>query len=197
MKNPFPAPPLHAHPFTPLPLHFFSHSLTTRRAKALTPGEQSLLLALCLNVKNTNPRDGLTNEEMSPFVDAVLEAPKDWAVQTTALLTQVMNPQWRVHTHTHTHTHSHSHTHTLAAPVACASPPPATTTADAVGKSQVTKAAAVHGAAHPHCRPLYVRAMQQSWGCRGCDVLFNAGVRGHCGPFGCFVTVVALASRLL
>ena len=113
MKNPFPAPPLHAHPFTPLPLHFFSHSLTTRRAKALTPGEQSLLLALCLNVKNTNPRDGLTNEEMSPFVDAVLEAPKDWAVQTTALLTQVMNPQWRVHTHTHTHSHSHTHTHLL------------------------------------------------------------------------------------
>ena len=34
----------------------------------LNPIDQSLLLAFCLNVKNTNPVDGLTTEEMFPYV---------------------------------------------------------------------------------------------------------------------------------
>jgi hypothetical protein len=38
------------------------------------------VLALCLDVQNSNPRDGLTNEQMSPYVDRVLRAPSNWMV---------------------------------------------------------------------------------------------------------------------
>ncbi|KAI8063451.1 hypothetical protein BC940DRAFT_307240 [Gongronella butleri] len=48
--------------------------------------DQSLLLAFCLNVKNTNPDHGLTNEEMVPYVTRVLENANNWMVHTMALL---------------------------------------------------------------------------------------------------------------
>ncbi|KAI8813661.1 hypothetical protein BJ742DRAFT_789084 [Cladochytrium replicatum] len=52
----------------------------------LSPLDQSILLAYCLNVKNTNPVHGLTNEQMSPFVARVLENPNNWLVHSMALL---------------------------------------------------------------------------------------------------------------
>ncbi|KAG5455719.1 MAG: hypothetical protein BJ554DRAFT_4770, partial [Olpidium bornovanus] len=48
--------------------------------------DQTILLAFCLNVKNTNPADGLTAEQMSPYVTRVLENANNWLVHTMALL---------------------------------------------------------------------------------------------------------------
>ncbi|CAG8579821.1 473_t:CDS:1 [Paraglomus brasilianum] len=48
--------------------------------------DQCLLLAFCLNVKNTNPAHGITNEQMEPYVARVLENPNNWMVHTMGLL---------------------------------------------------------------------------------------------------------------
>ncbi|RUS28522.1 hypothetical protein BC938DRAFT_481788 [Jimgerdemannia flammicorona] len=48
--------------------------------------DQALLLAFCLNVKNTNPDHGITTEQMVPYVTRVLENPNNWMVYTMALL---------------------------------------------------------------------------------------------------------------
>ncbi|KAI0758192.1 tetratricopeptide repeat domain 27 [Fomes fomentarius] len=53
---------------------------------ALHPLDQSILLALCLNVKNTSPAHGLTAEQMSPYVARVIAHPRNWSVHTVALL---------------------------------------------------------------------------------------------------------------
>jgi len=45
-----------------------------------------VLLALCLDVKNSNPKDGLTTEEMRPYVDRVLLHHKNWTIYSTGLL---------------------------------------------------------------------------------------------------------------
>ena len=48
--------------------------------------DQSILLALCLDVKNNNPADGLTAEQMGAFLARVLHHHDDWMVYSTALL---------------------------------------------------------------------------------------------------------------
>ncbi|KAH6587963.1 hypothetical protein BASA50_010982 [Batrachochytrium salamandrivorans] len=48
--------------------------------------DQCILLAFCLNVKNTNPIHGLTTEEMFPYVRRVLDHPNNWMVHTMGLL---------------------------------------------------------------------------------------------------------------
>ncbi|KAG7393884.1 Tetratricopeptide repeat domain 27 [Phytophthora pseudosyringae] len=48
--------------------------------------DQIVLLGLCLDVKNSNANDGLTREEMMPYVTRVLENPNNWMVYSTALL---------------------------------------------------------------------------------------------------------------
>lgn len=48
--------------------------------------DQSILLALCLDVKNSNPADGLTGEEMGAFLARVLDHQDDWMIYSTALL---------------------------------------------------------------------------------------------------------------
>ena len=48
--------------------------------------DQCILLAFCLNVKNTNPDDGITSEQMVPFVTRVLENANNWTVHTMGLL---------------------------------------------------------------------------------------------------------------
>jgi len=52
----------------------------------LTILDQSILLALCLDVKNSNPADGLTGEEMGAFLARVLDNHDDWMVYSTGLL---------------------------------------------------------------------------------------------------------------
>ncbi|KAA1477278.1 tetratricopeptide repeat domain 27 [Dentipellis sp. KUC8613] len=53
---------------------------------ALHPLDQCILLSLCLNVRNTSPAHGLTNEQMSPYVARVISHPENWSVHTMALL---------------------------------------------------------------------------------------------------------------
>lgn len=48
--------------------------------------DQCLLLAFCLNVKNTNPDHGITAEQMVPYVTRVLENANNWMVHTMGLL---------------------------------------------------------------------------------------------------------------
>lgn len=48
--------------------------------------DQVILLALCLDVKNSNANDGLTREEMFPYITRVLENPNNWMVYSTGLL---------------------------------------------------------------------------------------------------------------
>jgi len=48
--------------------------------------DQAILLALCLNVKNNNPKCGLTYEEMLVYVERVLKNPNNWMVHSMALL---------------------------------------------------------------------------------------------------------------
>jgi tetratricopeptide (TPR) repeat protein len=54
--------------------------------KHLTVLDQTILLALCLDVKNSNPDDGLSGEEMKAFLARVLDHHDDWMVYSTALL---------------------------------------------------------------------------------------------------------------
>ncbi|KAH6912411.1 tetratricopeptide repeat domain 27 [Coprinopsis sp. MPI-PUGE-AT-0042] len=53
---------------------------------ALHPLDQCILLSLCLNVRNTSPTHGLTNEQMAPYVARVLSHPRNWMIHTMALL---------------------------------------------------------------------------------------------------------------
>jgi hypothetical protein len=55
----------------------------------LSPLDQSILLSLCLNVKNNNPLDGLTAEEMGAYLERVLVQHDDWMIFSTALLERV------------------------------------------------------------------------------------------------------------
>ncbi|KAJ1917951.1 hypothetical protein IWQ60_007637 [Tieghemiomyces parasiticus] len=48
--------------------------------------DQCVLLAFCLNIKNTNPSDGLTFEQMKPYVSRVISHPNNWMVHTMALV---------------------------------------------------------------------------------------------------------------
>ncbi|KAL2919891.1 hypothetical protein HK105_200808 [Polyrhizophydium stewartii] len=48
--------------------------------------DQCILLAFCLNVKNTNPDHGLTTEQMMPYVRRVLDNANNWMVHTMSLL---------------------------------------------------------------------------------------------------------------
>ncbi|KAG0239422.1 hypothetical protein BGW41_007686 [Actinomortierella wolfii] len=58
----------------------------SKEIQKLHPIDHALLLAFCLNIKNTNPAHGLTVEQMFPFVTRVLEIPNNWTVYTMALL---------------------------------------------------------------------------------------------------------------
>jgi hypothetical protein len=53
---------------------------------ALHPFDQIIILALCLDVSNSNPVDGLTNEEMTPYIEKVLKQSNDrnWMIYSTA-----------------------------------------------------------------------------------------------------------------
>ena len=44
------------------------------------------MLALCIDVSNSNPADGLTREEMEPYLQRVLELASNWMIHSTGLL---------------------------------------------------------------------------------------------------------------
>ncbi|KAG5518076.1 hypothetical protein PMAC_003262 [Pneumocystis sp. 'macacae'] len=52
----------------------------------LSPLDACILLALTLFIKNTNPNDGLTMEEMASYTERVLKHPTNWTVYSMALL---------------------------------------------------------------------------------------------------------------
>lgn len=54
--------------------------------KPLTILDQSILMAFCLNVKESNAADELTAEEMGAYLARVLDHHDDWMVYSTALL---------------------------------------------------------------------------------------------------------------
>ncbi len=56
------------------------------RGGELHPVDQAVVLALCLDVENSNPADGLTKEEMFPYVERVLRLAKNWMIHSTGLL---------------------------------------------------------------------------------------------------------------
>ncbi|KAJ3262086.1 hypothetical protein HK103_003929 [Boothiomyces macroporosus] len=59
---------------------------TDKLSGNLNAVDQTILLGFCLNVKNTNPNDGLTTEEMFPYVTRVLKNPNNWMITTMALI---------------------------------------------------------------------------------------------------------------
>jgi tetratricopeptide (TPR) repeat protein len=59
--------------------------------------DQTILLALCLDVKNQNPMDGLTAEEMGAFLERVLLDHDDWMIYSTALLERAWLECEKVH----------------------------------------------------------------------------------------------------
>lgn len=58
----------------------------TDRGGLLHPIDQSIILAMCLDISNTNPADGLTNEQMLPYIERVLQQPDNWMIHSTGLL---------------------------------------------------------------------------------------------------------------
>ncbi|PFH50405.1 hypothetical protein AMATHDRAFT_47904 [Amanita thiersii Skay4041] len=62
------------------------HHLDPGSQPSLHPLDQSILLSLCLNIKNTSPTHGLTTEQISPYISRVLTHPLNWSIHTTALL---------------------------------------------------------------------------------------------------------------
>ena len=48
--------------------------------------DQAVILSQCLDIENNNPKDGLTREQMFPYIQRVLENPKNWMIHSTALL---------------------------------------------------------------------------------------------------------------
>lgn len=56
------------------------------KVKNLTVLDQAIILSLCLDVKNSNPMDGLTGEQMGAYLARVLHHQDDWMIYSTALL---------------------------------------------------------------------------------------------------------------
>ena len=52
----------------------------------LQPLDAVILLHLAESIKNTNPADGLTREEMAPYAERVLQRATNWSIHTIALL---------------------------------------------------------------------------------------------------------------
>lgn len=62
-----------------------SHIDPTMQPK-LSAVDQCILLAMCLNIKNTAPENGLTNSQMGAFVQRVLSNHQNWSIYTMGLL---------------------------------------------------------------------------------------------------------------
>ena len=59
---------------------------TRNKGGELHEVDQAIIMALCLDIENSNPKDGLTSEEMFPYLQRVLDRPKNWMIHSTALL---------------------------------------------------------------------------------------------------------------
>eukprot|EP01029_Cantina_marsupialis_P003035 TRINITY_DN1287_c1_g2_i2.p1 TRINITY_DN1287_c1_g2~~TRINITY_DN1287_c1_g2_i2.p1 ORF type:complete len:1018 (-),score=347.27 TRINITY_DN1287_c1_g2_i2:671-3724(-) len=52
--------------------------------------DQAIILALCLDIKNNNPKHGLTQEQMLPYVAKVTEMAKNWMIHADGLRTKAI-----------------------------------------------------------------------------------------------------------
>ena len=54
--------------------------------------DQAIILGLCVDVKNTNPRDGLTNEQMAAYIARVMATQnnRNWMVHSSALVLKAL-----------------------------------------------------------------------------------------------------------
>eukprot|EP00934_Nitzschia_sp_Nitz4_P002276 Nitzschia sp. Nitz4//scaffold19_size178191//150805//153585//NITZ4_002008-RA/size178191-processed-gene-0.32-mRNA-1//1//CDS//3329540774//2276//frame0 len=66
--------------------------------KPLTVLDQAILLGMCLDIKDTNPSDQLSAEEMTAYLSRVLCHHDDWIVYSTALLERAWIEFEGVHT---------------------------------------------------------------------------------------------------
>jgi hypothetical protein len=55
----------------------------------LHPVDQAVILALCLDVENNNPLDGLTYEEMFPYVQRILDLAQNWMIHSTGIFVDI------------------------------------------------------------------------------------------------------------
>jgi len=56
------------------------------KSTKLSPMEQACIVCCCVFIQKTSPKDLLIQEEMAPYVEAVLTSPQSYAVQLKALL---------------------------------------------------------------------------------------------------------------
>lgn len=63
-------------------------SLDPASQPPLAPLDAAILLLITETIKNTNPSEGLTREEMMPYATRVLQHPTNWEIYTLALLTR-------------------------------------------------------------------------------------------------------------
>jgi tetratricopeptide (TPR) repeat protein len=64
----------------------FSEKRQDDQSDECHPLDQAIILSLCLDVSNSNPTDGLTTEEMFPYVRKVLDQPRNWMIHSTGLM---------------------------------------------------------------------------------------------------------------
>ncbi|ODQ56614.1 TPR repeat-containing protein C19B12.01 [Saitoella complicata NRRL Y-17804] len=79
-------PSLSTTPTPPTSLPPTLHSEDPNTPSPLHPLDSTILLGLTICIKNTNPDDGITMEEMSPYAARVLAHPRNWSVHSHALL---------------------------------------------------------------------------------------------------------------
>lgn len=64
----------------------FKDASEVRNGGQLSTLDQAILLALCLDVSNSNPADQLTYEEQMAYIERILQQANNWMVHSTALL---------------------------------------------------------------------------------------------------------------
>ncbi|KAK6362325.1 hypothetical protein TWF730_006020 [Orbilia blumenaviensis] len=85
---------LEAISFTPVTAEILEAAALPPSLSALDPSSQPtlqpidsiILLHLAESIKNTNPADGLTREQMSPYAERVLQHSTNWSIHTMGLL---------------------------------------------------------------------------------------------------------------
>ncbi|KAK6350429.1 hypothetical protein TWF718_003621 [Orbilia javanica] len=85
---------LEAISFTPVTAEVLEAAALPPSLSALDPASQPtlqpidsiILLHLAESIKNTNPADGLTREQMSPYAERVLQHSTNWSIHTMGLL---------------------------------------------------------------------------------------------------------------
>lgn len=85
---------LEAISFTPVTAEILEAAALPPSLSALDPASQPtlqpidsiILLHLAESIKNTNPADGLTREQMSPYAERVLQHSTNWSIHTMGLL---------------------------------------------------------------------------------------------------------------